>query len=183
MPSAMLDALIAAIEKLTAWVGRKVSWLSALLVVVFCVDVTFRYLFQKSSPWVMELEWHLYSLLFLFGAAYTLQRDRHVRVDLFYSRFSAPDKALTNLIGTLFFLLPWCVMVIWASWPYALESWRDREGSPNPNGLPAWYLIKFAIIVGVGLLLLQGIAELLKALKTLRDPSTLEEKEEKPTTL
>ena len=87
--------------------------------------------------------------------------DRHVRVDLFYADFSPRDQALVNLFGGILFLLPWSILVIYASYDYALISYKIGETSPDPGGLPARYLIKFAITLGAFLLLLQGIASLI----------------------
>ena len=92
------------------------------------------------------------------AAGYTLKHDKHVRVDLFYAKFSKKDKALVNLVGAIVFLVPWCLLIIWASYHYALGSFKIMEGSPNPNGLPMRFIIKFAITVGFGLLLLQALA-------------------------
>ncbi len=146
------------INSLNEWIGRKVAWLTTLLVVLVCVDVTVRYIFSDTAAWIMELEWHLFSLIFLLGAGYSLKHDRHVRVDLFYTRFSKKNKALTNLVGTLAFLLPWCFIILFFSFQYGLESVHLKEGSPDPGGLPARYLIKLAIPAGIFLLLLQGLA-------------------------
>jgi len=164
----VLHQLIYWIEKINEQVGRTVSWLTTLLVLLICFDVIRRYLTDNTEAWIMELEWHLFAMIFLFGAGYSLKHDKHVRVDVFYASFSKRDKAWVNLFGTLFFLIPWCVLIVIMSWQYAGESWAIGEGSPDPGGLPARYLIKYAIPFGISLLLLQGIAELSKAVLTLR---------------
>jgi len=112
----------------------------------------------------MELEWHLFALVFLIGAGYAFKHDRHVRVDLFYAKFTPKDRALVNLIGGLIFLVPWCILIIYVSYDYAHVSFLIRETSPDPGGLPARYIIKFAITVGVSLLLLQGISSIIQSL-------------------
>lgn len=157
--------LASGIDHLNEQVGRGVAWLTTVLVLLVCYEVLIG-AFNESSNWVTELEWHLFSLIFLLGAGYAYKHDRHVRVDLFYTKFSAKDKALTDLIGNLLFLIPWCVVLIYFAFRYALESFRINEGSPDPGGLPARYVIKFAIVIGILLLLLQSIAELIKALHT-----------------
>lgn len=149
-------------------VGRAVSWLTAVLVVLVCVDVAARYFFSASQIWMMELEWHLFSLIFLLGAGFALKHDRHVRVDLFYANFSAKDKAWTDLVGSVIFLIPWCILIIYFSFHYAYSSFLDGEGSPDPGGLPARYLIKFAIVIGIGLLLLQAIGKVAESILTIR---------------
>jgi TRAP-type mannitol/chloroaromatic compound transport system permease small subunit len=133
-----------------------------------CGDVIFRYIFNDSAAWVMELEWHLFALIFLLGAGYAFRHDRHVRVDLFYARMSARDQALVNAVGGLVLLIPWCLVLIWLSWDYAQASFLVREGSPDPGGLPARYLIKFAVPIAMALLLLQAIASVAEAWQTWR---------------
>ena len=118
-----------------------------------------RYFFNASQPWIVELEWHLFSLIFLLGAGFAFKHDRHVRVDLFYANFSEKDKAWTDLVGSVVFLIPWCILMMYFSFQYAYSSYVDGEGSPDPGGLPARYLIKFSIVVGIGLLLLQAIGK------------------------
>lgn len=152
------------INTVNEWVGRSVSWLTTLLVILVCFDVVTRYLFSDTQAWIMELEWHLFALIFLLGAGYAFKHDRHVRVDLFYTRFSPKDRALVNLIGGVLFLLPWCFLIIYVSFQYALASFLIRETSPDPGGLPAFYPIKFAITIGVFLLLLQAIASIIQSL-------------------
>ena len=115
----------------------------------------------------MELEWHVFAAIFLLGAGYAFKHDRHVRVDLFYSKFSKRDKAWTNLVGGIVFLIPWCVLVIIVSYSYAKGSFLIMEESPNPDGLPFRFIIKFAVTFGIGLLLLQGIANVSESLLVL----------------
>ncbi|MCB0547828.1 MAG: TRAP transporter small permease subunit [Phaeodactylibacter sp.] len=156
-----LQHLSSGIHRLNEWIGRGVSWLTTILVVLVCFDVITRYLLSDTSAWIMELEWHIFALIFLLGAGYAFRHDRHVRVDLFYANFSTRDQALVNLLGAILFLLPWSLLVIYASYDYALISYKIGETSPDPGGLPARYLIKFAITAGALLLLLQGIASLI----------------------
>lgn len=165
----MLRTLSYQIHQLNDWVGKKVSWLTAVLVALVFIDVLAQKIFNYSAVWVSEIEWHLFSLIFLFGAGYALKYGKHVRVDLFYDNFSKKDKALVNMWGTLLFLLPWCAFVIWFSTKYALESFSINEGSPQPNGLPIWYPIKFAIVVGMVLLMLQALALLFDSIITLSE--------------
>jgi len=151
-------------------VGRAVSWLTVALVILVCFDVAARYFFSASQAWMMELEWHFFSLIFLLGAGYALKHDRHVRVDLFYANFSEKDKAWTDLVGSIIFLIPWCILIIYFSFNYAYSSFLDGEGSPDPGGLPARYVIKFAIVTGVGLLLLQTIGKVAECILTICYP-------------
>ncbi len=165
-----MDALVRMIEQFTARVGKAVSWLSLALVLLVCFDVAMRYLFNATRIWMVELEWHLFAALFLLSGAWALQRDAHVRVDVFYTRFSAKDRALVNLYGTLLLLLPWAMVVIWVSWSNAWQSFLIREGSPDPGGLPARYLVKFLVPASFFLLILQAVAEWHKARQQLRKP-------------
>lgn len=143
--------------------GKIAGWLATVMVLLICFDVGTKYLstrldFSYSNTAVYELQWHLFALVFLLGAAYTLRYDRHVRVDLFYSKFSKKRKAWVNLIGSAFFLMPFCIIVMERSLLYVKNSYLMMEKSNDPGGLPYRFLLKGAIIVGFTLLALQGIA-------------------------
>ncbi|MEC9487141.1 MAG: TRAP transporter small permease subunit [Prosthecochloris sp.] len=167
-----LKSLITGIEWLISWSGRVVSWLALLLVLVVVYDVFTRYVLSASSVAVQELEWHLFALMFLIAAGVTLQKDKHVRVDVLYSRFSAKQKAVVNIAGGLFFLLPFSVMLITASWPFVVNSFLIMESSPDLGGLPYRFLLKAAIPAGFILLLLQGVASILRSVLVLAGQST-----------
>ena len=136
----MISKIVLAIDGVSELFGRIASWFTTILMLLIIGDVVLRYLFNVSHVWVTELEWHIFALVFLLGAAYTLRHDAHVRVDLFYTRFSEKKKALINLLGVCFFLIPWCLVVIRASVRYATNSYRIQETSPDPGGLPAFGL-------------------------------------------
>ncbi len=142
-------------------VGKTAAWLTSVLVLVIFADVIVRYFFSASQAWITEFEWHLFALIFLLGAAFTFQDNEHVRVDLFYTKFTEKTKAWINLGGILVFLMPWCFVVIRASHKYALKSFQIGEGSPDPAGLPYRWIVKFAVVVGFVLLLLQAVSILL----------------------
>jgi len=146
------------IDTLNTWVGRCVAWASFIVVLVVFTDVVMRYAFKTSYVFVQELEWHLFSFIFLMGAGYTLFRDGHVRVDIIYQRLSPKARAWVNFIGVIFFLIPGCYLVIYTSWHFVCNSFSIMEGSPDPGGIPYRYIIKFCIPAGFVLLLLQGIA-------------------------
>lgn len=160
-------SLCRAIDRLNLWVGSVVAWATALVVAVVFVDVVMRYAFKTSFVFMQELEWHLFSFIFLMGAGYTLLKDGHVRVDIFYQRLSPKAKAWINLLGVIFFLLPGCYLVIATSWHFVVNSYKVLEGSPDPGGIPYRYLIKACIPAGFALITLQGIALGLKSLLTL----------------
>ena len=157
------------IDRINSFVGRAVSWLTLLLVLIIVLDVGLRYLFSITSAASFELEWHLFAAIFLLGAAWTLGDDKHVRVDVFYHQFSERNKAIVNLLGSLLFLLPFCTVGFWESLSFVGSSFALRETSPQPGGLPARYVIKSAIPIGFFLLGLQGISIIFKCLKVLRN--------------
>lgn len=162
-----LEKLANVIDNINERVGQGTAWLTVLLVVLVSYEVVSRQL-GSTQTWVTELEWHLFALIFLLGAGYAFKHDRHVRVDLFYMNFSQKDRALTDLIGNLIFLIPWALVIIYVSWFYAYESFKIGEGSPDPGGLDARYLIKFSIVLGMILLFLQGISGTIRSILTLR---------------
>jgi len=155
------------VESLIEKVGKAVSWLSVLLVVLVFANVFMRYVFNDPRAWSKELEWHLFALIFMLGAAYTLKHDQHVRVDLFYDRFDEKNKASVNFWGTLLFLLPWCVVLIITGWQAASSAYILGERSPESGGLSNLWLIQFAIPVGMGLLFLQGLVLLIKSFRKM----------------
>ena len=155
------------IDTFNQWVGRLTYWLVLLMVLIGVWNVVGRYLGRflgqnLTSNGLIETQWYLFDLIFLLGAAYALKHDEHVRVDIFYKGWSSKQKALANLIGTVFFLIPFCIMIIYFSWDTVVNSWRILEVSPDPDGLPR-YPIKTVIIVSFVLLILQGISEAIKS--------------------
>lgn len=157
------------IDKLNSVIGKAVSWLTLVLVLVIVIDVVLRYTFSITSAASFELEWHLFAAIFLLGAAYTLKEDKHVRVDVFYDRFSDRTKAFVNLIGSLILLLPFCAIAFWESLSFVQNSYELGETSPQPGGLPARWLIKSTIPLGFLLLGLQGISLITKSLNVVRN--------------
>lgn len=146
------------IDTMNEWIGHFVAWITLSLVVVVFGDVVMRYLFRMSFVVTQELEWHLFALIFLLGAGYTLLHDGHVRVDIIYQQLNPKAQAWVNLIGTVFFLLPGCAMVVITSWKFTYNAWAVLEGSPDPGGIPLRFLIKGAITAGFVLLFIQGLA-------------------------
>jgi TRAP-type mannitol/chloroaromatic compound transport system permease small subunit len=163
----LVRGLIAAIEWLNHKIGLGAAWLTTALVLLICFDVFNRYLLNKSFVAVQELEWHLFSLIFLLGAAYTLKQDGHVRVDVFYAKASEQTRALIDLVGCLVLLIPFCALVIWTSKDFVLSSYAIAETSPDPGGLPARFLLKASLPLAFLLLLLQGCALALRSLLRL----------------
>ncbi|HSR63360.1 MAG TPA: TRAP transporter small permease subunit [Gammaproteobacteria bacterium] len=166
-----LKRLSGKLESLSEISGRLVAWLILALVLLVGYDVTMRYLFQSGSVALQELEWHLFALIFLISAAYTFKHDDHVRLDLFYhgSFMNVRRRAWVNILGGLFFLIPFCLLIIISSWPFVQQAFIHAEGSPDPGGLPYRWVLKAAIPAGFFLLLLQGIADVLKNMVALQE--------------
>lgn len=157
------------LESISEWSGKAVSWLATGLVLVVVANVILRYFFDSSKIWLSELSWHFYAAMFLLGGAYALKHGKHVRVDVFYGKWSKKRQAIVNLAGIVLFLIPFCIMGAITAWPYALRSFNIGEGSGEPGGLPARYIIKFVIVLAFVLLLIQAIAEAIKNVKQMRN--------------
>jgi len=163
-----MKSYIRIIDKLNERIGSAVSWLTIILVLVTCYDVVVRYVFRESSVAFQEIEWHLFAILFLVGGAYTLKIDDHVRVDIFYTKFSTERKALVDFVGSIIFLIPFCLLAIYASKDFVVNSFLVKETSPDAGGLPARYILKAFIPLSFFLLLLQGIALCFKSYLNLK---------------
>ena len=155
------------LDRLAETTGQASAWLTLLLVLVTFTVVVLRYVFQFGSIAMQESILYLHASVFMLGAAYTLRKDGHVRVDIFYRSFSAKHKALVNLLGSLFLLLPVCSFLLWASWGYVANAWSIHEASGETGGLPYVYLLKTLIPLAAFLLILQGISQALASLGTL----------------
>ncbi len=156
--------IIKFIDSINNIVGKFVSWCSLFLVITVTTDVILRYGFNISFVALGELHWHLYAVIFLLGAGYTLKDNAHVRVDVIYQRLSRKAKAVINILGVIFFLIPGCFLVIKTSIPFIKASWLANECSPDPGGLPARYVLKSIVPIAFSLLSIQGIAMFLKNL-------------------
>jgi TRAP-type mannitol/chloroaromatic compound transport system permease small subunit len=157
------------IDWLNEKIGNATAWLTISLVLLICTDVVFRYFFKTTAAWIIELEWHIFAIIFLLGGGYAFKHNRHVRVDLFYANFSEREKAWLNLLGSLLLLIPWCVVAIVYSIKYAYLSYQIRESSSDPGGLPALYMLKFIIVLGFILLLMQGVSVIFRNIITLSE--------------
>ena len=167
MSEPAVNPLSQRLDRFAELVGHAAAWLALGLVLVTFTVVMLRYLFQIGSIAMQESSLYLHAALFLLGAAYTLKKDGHVRVDIFYRDFSAKRKALVDLLGTLLLLLPVCGFLLWTSWDYVSTAWSIREGSQETGGLPYIYLLKTLIPVAVVLLMVQGISQILSSLSVL----------------
>ncbi|NOY27153.1 MAG: TRAP transporter small permease subunit [Oligoflexia bacterium] len=163
---ARLRALSKLIDRVNGGLGRAVSWLSLVMVFVGAGNALLRYCgrfvgHNLSSNAALEAQWYLFSAMFLLAAAWTLQQDRHVRVDVLYGRLSPRGRAWIDVLGTCLFLLPFCIFAVWVSFPSVAESWRLLEQSPDPGGLPR-YPVKTLLLVALWTLIAQGISQLIK---------------------
>lgn len=159
-----------ALNRFSEWTGRIVAWLMAPMVVGTFVIVVLRYVFDLGWIWMQESVVWTHAAVFMLAAAYTLKRDEHVRVDIFYRGMEDRHKACVDAGGTLLFLLPVCVFLAWTSWDYVSVSWEIREGSREAGGLPypCVPLLKSLIPVTACLIALQGIADTMASLALLR---------------
>ncbi len=157
-----------ALDAIAGATGRAVAWLTLLMVIATVAVVVLRYGFGIGLIWLQESVTWMHAAVFMLGAAWTLKEDGHVRVDVLYRGFSSRGKAVVDLAGTLFLLLPTCAYLLYESLPYVASSWRVLERSREAGGLPALYLLKTVIPAMAALLMLQGVAEALRALSRLR---------------
>jgi TRAP-type mannitol/chloroaromatic compound transport system permease small subunit len=143
-------------------IGNLVSWLTLLMMLVTSIVVFMRYFLNIGSIALQESVTYMHGTVFLLAIAFTLKREAHVSVDILYQKLSSRTQAFINLFGTLFFLFPLGVFVLWLSFDYVRFSWRLLESSPEPGGLPGVFLLKSLIPVMCVMLLLQGIAEIIR---------------------
>lgn len=155
------------IDALNSTVGRAVTWLTLLVVLVSATNAVIRKVFHMSSNAWLEMQWYLFGAIFLLAAGYTFLKNEHVRVDVISQRFSARTQIKIEIFGVLFFLLPASLLVFWLSLPFFYESLVLQEHSSNTGGLMRWP-VKLLIPVGFGLLILAGISHLIKCIAFLR---------------
>ena len=173
--SALIDALN---EK----IGVICNWLVLLACVVSAGNAMVRYAYDTSSNAWLEVQWYMFAVIVMFGASYTLKRNEHVRVDLFYMTLSRRGQLWVDILGTLIFLLPTCAILAWLSWPFFIQSFNVNEHSSNAGGLLRWP-IKLVLPVGFALVALQGLSELIKRVAFLNGHAvdSLEAHYERPT--
>lgn len=159
-------------------VSAAIGWLSARIVVVMVAAGALGALLRYLAPLlgitpalnaIGDVQWMLFSAVFLLGAAWALAEDAHVRVDVLYARLSPRRRALVDLVGTLGLLLPFCALLLWASWPAVVESVAIREAALDAGGLARWP-VKLLVPLGVVLLALQGVAQAVRAAAALCQP-------------
>jgi TRAP-type mannitol/chloroaromatic compound transport system permease small subunit len=157
------------IDRFSTMIGRAAAWLVLAVVLVQFAVVLLRYLFGTGSIWLQESIVYAHGFAFMLAAAWVLKTGGHVRVDVFYREMGARNRALVELLGTIFLLLPMAGLILWVSVPYAARSWAIFERSQETSGLPFVFLLKTAIPVFAAMLILQGIAEIVRTAVTLRE--------------
>ena len=162
------------IDNVTERIGRTIYWLVLVAVLISAANATVRKIFNFSSNSFLEIQWYLFSMIFLFLAGYTLKNNEHVRIDIITGRFSARVRAGIDIFGTLFFLLPVAILIMVLSWPLFMDSWVRNEVSTNAGGLIIWPA-RLMVPIGFFLLIVQAISELIKRIAFLKgmipDPS------------
>ncbi|WP_169784243.1 TRAP transporter small permease subunit [Campylobacter curvus] len=143
-----------------------IGYLCMLIMALMIIDVSFnvvsRYFFQYGNVGLQELEWHFFAIVFLLGMNYALKEDAHVRVDIFYAKFSPRTKALVNMIGTVIFIIPFAILVSTLSIDFVMEAYTSNEGSADPGGLPYRWVIKSFIPISFYLLIFFSIGFFIK---------------------
>jgi TRAP-type mannitol/chloroaromatic compound transport system permease small subunit len=157
-----LQATVHAIDTFTEYSGRSLAWLVLAMALLTALIVALRYGFNIGSIALQEAVTYMHGAVFTLGAAFTLRRDAHVRVDILYRHFSPRTRAWVNSLCGILFLLPLCAFIFCMSWQYVAESWAVRERSPEPGGIPAVFLLKSLLPLMAFNLFLQGLAETLR---------------------
>ena len=162
------------LSQFSEWTGRVIAWVTLPMVVGTFVIVVLRYAFDLGWIWMQEGVVWIHSAVFMLASAYTLKRDEHVRVDIFYREMSPRRKAIVNAAGTVLFLLPLCAFLAITSWDYVAVSWSIHEGSREAGGLPYPFtpLLKTLIPMTAVLVAVQGVADVLASIAALRAPQT-----------
>lgn len=162
-----LLALARGIDRVNEFIGKTVMWLILLAVLVSAGNAISRKLFNLSSNAWLELQWYLFGAAFMGAAAYTLQQNEHIRIDVFYGSRSRRTQHWIDLFGHIFFLLPFTVLMVWYLWPYAMQAWRSGQISTNAGGLIIWPA-RAILLAGFILLVAQALAEIVKKIAVMR---------------
>ena len=162
------------IDRLSEMIGKSVMWLIFIAIIISATNAVVRKAFNMSSNAWLEAQWYLFAGVVMLGAAYTLNRNQHVRVDLVYGSVSPRTRLWIDVFGIIFFLLPGMLLLTWMTWPFFWDAFIRDEGSPNAGGLLRWPM-KLMLPLGFALVSIQGLSELVKriaALRGIEDPAT-----------
>lgn len=156
-----------AIDAVNLRIGLAARWLILVAVLISAGNAIVRKAFSTSSNAWLEAQWYLFGVVFMLCASYTLMRNEHIRIDIVVSNFSKRTRDYIDVFGHIFFLLPFCLLMVMDSWPFFYSSYRMDEQSLNAGGLPLWPA-KFVVLIGFFFLFLQGISELIKRVAVIR---------------
>jgi TRAP-type mannitol/chloroaromatic compound transport system permease small subunit len=175
MPVSSLDALLKTllpvtkiVDAINTWIGKHIAWLILLAVAVSAANATVRKVFDTSSNSFLELQWILFSVVFLLCSPWTLLDNEHIRIDIVNNLLPKRVRNIIDTVGHAFFLLPLCIVMIATGIPFFLSSYAVNEQSTNAGGLPQWPA-KSLIMIAFTLLLFQGLSELVKRIAVMRD--------------
>jgi TRAP-type mannitol/chloroaromatic compound transport system permease small subunit len=168
-----------AIDWINTRFGVVATWLVLIACLVSAGNAASRYLLSESSNGWLEAQWYMFAAMVLLGAPYTLRMNEHVRVDLLYSSLGERTRLWIDIVGGLLFLIPICVILIYFTWPWFVQSWTIHEMSPNAGGLVRWP-VKLLLPIGFGLMILQGVSEIIKRIASLMHVTDEEFTYEKP---
>jgi TRAP-type mannitol/chloroaromatic compound transport system permease small subunit len=175
----LLLSIALAIDFVNERLGRLATWAVLLSCLVSAGNALIRYALDSSSNAWLEMQWYLFAVIVMLGAAHVLKVNEHVRVDVLYGRRSGTGKALTDLFGMIFFVMPVCVLMAWMSWPWFVDSYLSHELSSNAGGLLRWP-VKLMVPVGFGMLALQGLSEIIKRVGFLTGTFEMDTHYERP---
>jgi len=164
----MMKRTFSFLELFIKWIGYLAATTLAILVMLVVYDATARYLFNTGSIALQELEWHLFDVVIMLGIAYTLQRASHVRVDIFYDNYSDKTRHIVNIIGALFFILPFSLLIIYVGFDFVMISFTQMEASSDPGGLSYRYIVKSLLPLSFVLLIVQTVIEVYKDVTQLK---------------
>lgn len=174
-----MKRIIYHLDNINEWVGKTFSWATTIMVWIIFGLVIMRYGLGIFSQKASELTTYFFAISFLMASGYAFKNENHVRVDLFYAKWSDKRKAWVNLLGGILFLLPWCIVSIIVCFEYAMTSFTRGEVSDQPSGLPAVYILKFILLFGFVLLIIQGVSSMLRAIAVINGTLHYTEPEEK----
>jgi len=172
-----------ALSEAIDWLNQRLGDVCNFLVLIACIvsagNAMIRYAFGYSSNSWLEMQWYMFAIFVMFGASYTFKRNEHVRVEILYLMLSERGQLWLDMIGTLFFLIPSCLLLSYLSWPFFMQSYSVGEISSNAGGLVRWP-IKIVVPVGFVLLALQGVSEVIKRIAALKGYVMIDAKYERP---